>query len=98
MTLDDVGKLTLSDMGTDPPLQAVGARHSAEVDYAALDSEYREIAAQIQAVGAPTDAALPEDHLVITAQVLLIAPSPTLTGLAPWNSAPVKACPRANPA
>ena len=61
-------------MGTDPPLHAVSMRHSTEVDYAALDTEYRELAGQIKALGALAAwpaAKAPEDQLIITAQVLL---------------------------
>lgn len=69
LSLDDAGKLILSYMGTDPPMQAVDTKHSAEVDYAALDNEYRELAGRIQALGAPDDAVATEDQLIITAQV-----------------------------
>ncbi|DBB01694.1 hypothetical protein WJX77_000727 [Trebouxia sp. C0004] len=69
LTLDDAGKLVLSYMGTDPPMQSVDVRHSAEVDFAALDSEYREVAGRIQALGAPTEAVVPLQQLLITAQV-----------------------------
>ena len=69
MTLDDAGKLTLSYLGTDPPLQAVDAKHSAEFDYTALDKEYRQLASQIQALGAPTEPVLNQDQLTLTAQV-----------------------------
>lgn len=70
--LDDVGRLSLSYMGSDPPMQAVDMKHSAEVDYSALDTEYRELAGQIQAVGAPTDTTTPEDQLIITAHVSMV--------------------------
>ncbi len=73
VTLDDEGMLTLSYMGTDPPMQAVDMKHSAEVDYAALDSEYRNLAGQIQAIGAPAESVIPEDQLLITVQVGCIA-------------------------
>ncbi|KAL0044614.1 hypothetical protein WJX82_002814 [Trebouxia sp. C0006] len=69
LTLDDAGKLVLSYMGTDPPMQSVDVRHSAEVDFAALDSEYREVAGHIQALGAPSEAVVPQEQLLITAQV-----------------------------
>lgn len=69
MTLDDEGKLRLSYMGTDPSMDAVDIKHSAEVDYAALDSEYRELAGQIKAVGVTPVALAAEDQLIITAQV-----------------------------
>ena len=59
-------------MGTDPPMQSVDVRHSAEVDFAALDSEYRELAGHIQALGAPVEAVLPQEQLLITAQVFVI--------------------------
>ena len=69
LTLDDEGKLRLSYMGTDPAMSAVDIRHGAEVDYAALESEYREVAGHIKAVGI-TAPAPPADHqLLITAQV-----------------------------
>ena len=58
-------------MGTDPPIHAVNMRHSAEVDYAALDTEYRELAGQIKALGSTPAAQAPEDQLIITAQVPL---------------------------
>ncbi len=72
LTLDDAGKLVLSYMGTDPPMQSVDVRHSAEVDFAALDSEYRELAGRIQALGAPSEAVVPQEQLLITAQVCVI--------------------------
>ena len=72
MTLDDAGKLVLSYMGTDPPMQSVDVRHSAEVDFAALDSKYRELASHIQALGAPSEAVVPQEQLLITAQVCVI--------------------------
>lgn len=62
-------------MGTDPPVNAVDISHTAEVDYAALDSEYRELAAQIKAVGVTPVTPAVQDQLVITAQVLAICPS-----------------------
>ena len=70
VTLDDEGKLQLSYMGTDPPVNAVDISHSAEVDYAALDSKYRELAAQIKAVGVTPVTPAVQDQLIITAQVL----------------------------
>ncbi len=72
LTLDDAGKLVLSYMGTDPPMQSVDVRHSAEVDFAALDSEYRELAGHIQALGPPSEAVVPQEQLLITAQVCAI--------------------------
>ena len=69
MTLDDAGLLTLSYLGTDPPLQAVDAKHSADIDYTALDREYRQLTNQIQALGAPTEPVLTQDQLTLTAQV-----------------------------
>ena len=69
VTLDDEGKLRLSYMGTDPPMNTVDIRHTAEVDYAALDSEYKELAGQIKAVGVTPAAPHTEDQLIITAQV-----------------------------
>jgi len=72
LTLDDAGTLVLSYMGTDPPMQSVDVRHSAEVDFAALDSEYRELASHIQALGAPSEAVVPQEQLLITAQVCVI--------------------------
>jgi len=76
LTLDDAGKLVLSYMGTDPPMQSVDVRHSAEVDFAALDSEYREVAGHIQALGAPSEAVVPQEQLLITAQVCVICLQP----------------------
>ncbi|DBA69081.1 TPA: hypothetical protein ACH3X2_013241 [Trebouxia sp. C0005] len=69
LTLDDAGKLVLSYMGTEPPMQSVDVRHSAEVDFAALDNEYRELTGHIQALGAPSEAVVPQEQLLITAQV-----------------------------
>ena len=69
MTLDDAGKLMLSYMGTDPLLQAVDMKHSGDIDYEALDTEYQQLAAQIQAIGAPTEPEAVEDQLTLTAQV-----------------------------
>lgn len=63
-------------MGTDPPMQSVDVRHSAEVDFAALDSEYREVAGHIQALGAPSEAVVPQEQLLITAQVCVICLQP----------------------
>lgn len=63
------GVLALTYMGTDPPTQAVNLGHSGEVDYAALDSEYRQLTSQIQSVKSPVKAAAPEQLLVVTAQV-----------------------------
>lgn len=72
------GVLTLTYMGTDPPTQAVNMGHSSEVDYTALDAEYRQLSSKIQSVGAPTKAISPEQQLLVTAQVQqhspLIAP------------------------
>lgn len=70
MTLDDEGKLQLSYMGTDPSMDAVDIKQSVEVDYAALDSEYRELAGRIKAVGVTPVTPAAEDQLIITAQVL----------------------------
>ena len=67
--MDDAGKLMLSYMGTDPPLQAVDMKHSGDIDYMALDSEHRQLAAQIQAIGAPTEPLPIDDQLALTAQV-----------------------------
>lgn len=72
LTLDDAGKLILSYMGTDPPMQSVDVRHSAEVDFAALDSEYRELAGHMHALEAPSEAVLPQEQLLITAQVYIM--------------------------
>ena len=69
MTLDDAGKLTLSYLGTDPPLQAVDARHSADIDYTALDTEFWQLSSQIQALGMPAEPVLTGDQLSLTAQV-----------------------------
>lgn len=69
LTLDDEGKLRLSYMGTDPPMNAVDIRHGAEVDYAVLENEYREVASQIKAVGVTPASAPADDQLIITAQV-----------------------------
>lgn len=59
-------------MGTDPPTQAVNLGHSSEVDYAALDSEYRQLTSQIQSAKSPAKAAAPDQLLVVTAQVIFI--------------------------
>ena len=67
--MSDAGALKLSYMGTDPPMHAVDTRHGAEVDYAALESEYRELAGHIQAMDASSLAAAPKDQLIMTAQV-----------------------------
>ena len=69
LTLDDEGKLRLSYMGTDPTMNAVDIRHGAEVDYAALESDYREVAGQIKAVGVIAPAPPVDDQLIITALV-----------------------------
>lgn len=69
LTLDDEGKLRLSYMGTDPAMNAVDIKHGAEVDFAALESEHREVAGQIKAVGVTAPAPPADDQLIITAQV-----------------------------
>lgn len=53
-------------------MQSVDVRHSAEVDFAALDNEYRELTGHIQALGAPSEAVVPQEQLLITAQVCVI--------------------------
>ena len=70
VTLDDVGVLTLSYLGTDPPLQAVDAKHSADIDYTALDRQYRQLTSRIQAHGAPIEPALAQEQLTLSAQVI----------------------------
>ena len=56
-------------MGTDPPTHAVDMGHSSEVDYTALEAEHRLVNSQLQNLGAPSKAAVPEQKLQITAQV-----------------------------
>lgn len=63
------GTLTVTYMGTDPPTQAVDMGHSSEVDYTALEAEYRQLTGQIHNLGAPSKAVVPEQQLLITAQV-----------------------------
>ena len=56
-------------MGTDPPTQIVNTAHAGEIDYTALDSEYRQLTSQIHNLAAPSKAPAPEQQLLITAQV-----------------------------
>ena len=56
-------------MGTDPPTQAVDMQHSAELDYAALDAEYRQLSTRIQVLGAPAPVPPLGHQLTISAQV-----------------------------
>lgn len=56
-------------MGSDPPTQAVDMQHGTELDYAALDAEYRQLSTCIQALGAPAPTPQREQQLTIIAQV-----------------------------
>ena len=41
--LDEVGELSLSYLGTDPPTSAVGATETKDLNYEAMDGEHKEL-------------------------------------------------------